>query len=135
MTSPDDNVDRLLSAFFKAELPHAWPGAPDVAVSEPSALVADRAGAAETPRNQPAHRDNGNKARYTLAASVALLLGTCWALSDGFQSNGRPANGTAPGTGVNLGSASADGKTGLPGVIHGETDKPIKPKVNNPFGK
>jgi len=101
--SAEDNLDRLLSDFFKAQMQSPWPAAPATPASEPSVLVAARNASAEDPRNQPVAtappvtRDSGSKARYTLAASVALLLGTCWYLSNGF----RPAERTAPGSSNN----------------------------------
>lgn len=94
--NPDtpDELDRLFSEFFKGQLKQPWPKAPApltaTAPAEPSELAAARA--AETPRKQPAPaaRDNTARARFTLAASVALLLGTCWYLSNGFQPGERP---------------------------------------------
>lgn len=89
----EDNLDRLLSGYFKSKLKQPWPAAPTTSslLSEPSVLVASRSGTntVETPRNQPSSRaDVSHKSRYTLAASVAVLLGTCWLLSNGFQSGG-----------------------------------------------
>src|SRR4051794_29755905 len=87
-----DELDRLLSEFFKAQLKHPWPNAPvpagangGAAQTEPSELLAART--ANAPRNTapPARRDNTARARFTLAASVALLLGTCWYLSNDFE--------------------------------------------------
>ena len=133
-TPPDDNIDRLLASFFKAEMPHPWPGAPEpAAISEPSGLVAERT--ATTTDQPPARRDTGSKSRLTLAASVALLLGGCWILSNGFQTTSRPTNGNNSAPGVNLRDTTADGNTGLPGVLRDEKDKPVKPpvKVDNPF--
>ena len=60
------NLDRLFTDFFKSELkksrpmPRPWA---DTTVSTPTARTLPRA-------------------RWALAASVALLLGTCWYLSD-----------------------------------------------------
>src|SRR5215475_10716934 len=68
---PADHLDRLLSDFFKAQMQHPWPAAPATPASEPSVLVAARAAALNAPHNQPA-RDPQSRARYTLAASVAL---------------------------------------------------------------
>jgi hypothetical protein len=133
----DESIDRLLSEFLKAQLPQPWPAAPATAASEPSVLVADRAGAAEAPRNQPAPRDTTARSRFTLAASVALLLGTCWTLSNGFQAGDRPATGTnGNGPGISLNGTTADGKDGLPGAVAKEKDKTGNPpvKVDNPFG-
>jgi hypothetical protein len=91
---PNENVDRLLSAFFKAEMPDPWPAAPTASATTESAGFV-----AEAPRNEPAvaRRDHNSRARYTLAASVALLLGTCWTLSNGIQSGNQPANRPADG--------------------------------------
>jgi hypothetical protein len=82
-----DPLDGLLSDFFKAQLKKPWPAAPATPpTSTPSAAAAPTAAPAQTPRNQPAaRRDSSANARYTLVASVALLLGTCWAMSNGFQ--------------------------------------------------
>jgi hypothetical protein len=98
-TGPADNLDRLLSEFFKAQMPAAWPAAPATPASEPSVLAAERNGVADAPRNQPAAaaRDTGGKSRYTLAASVAILLGTCWWLSNGFQPGERGPGAPAVG--------------------------------------
>jgi hypothetical protein len=96
-----DELDRLFSEFFKAQLKHPWPNAPVPASSsastqptEPSELRAARA--QEAPRNTPApaRRDSSARARFTLAASVALMLGTCWYLSNGFAPGSRPGQGT-----------------------------------------
>jgi hypothetical protein len=86
-----DNLDRLLADFFQAQLTRPWPAAP--ATAEPSTLVAPTA----APRNQPAARDTNRTSRYTLAASVALLLGTCWYFSNGFQPPARPGSTASPG--------------------------------------
>jgi hypothetical protein len=91
---PVEDLDRLLSDFFKSQMKKPWPAAPAV-TSEPSVFVAARTAEVESPRNQPAGRDTGTRARYTLAASVALLLGTGWFLSNGFQPAERP--GPLPG--------------------------------------
>jgi hypothetical protein len=132
--SPNENVDRLLSAFFKAEMPDPWPAAPlATASSEPAALVAERGGA---PRNEPAvaRRDHNSRARYTLAASVALLLGTCWTLSNGFQSGNGPARVPANGTNPDVLSPS-NAKT--PDEIRNALTKPPvpAPDKNDMFGK
>lgn len=108
---PVEGIDRLLSDFFKSQMIHPWPAAPEVAASEPSVLMATRTVTADAPRNQPlANRDTGRRARYTLAASVALLLGTGWFLTDGFQPGERPRSnpGVAP---HGLGSGGAAGES------------------------
>jgi hypothetical protein len=111
--APDD-LDRLFAEFFQGQVKKPWPKAPlppaSTAQAEPSELAAARA--AEAPRNQPspAARDNTARARFTLAASVALLLGTCWALSNGFQPGERPGQPTPAVPGSNLlQHGSADG--------------------------
>ena len=133
--SPNDNVDRLLSAFFKAEMPDPWPAAPTAsAINEPAGLVGERA---EAPRNEPAvaRRDHNSRARYTLAASVALLLGTCWTLSDGFPSGNQPANRPANGTNSRdiLGPSDAKG----PPEIRDALKTPVVPMPDkgDMFGK
>jgi hypothetical protein len=102
---PDDELDKLFSDFFKSQLKQPWPKAPmptasatASATAEPSTLVASRA---ETPRNTPAKsRDNVARARFTLAASVALMLGTCWYLSNDLQPGGTPSGNTPRQTGT-----------------------------------
>ncbi len=86
---PPDRIDDLLSGFYKSKLPSPWPAAP--AFAEPAKL---RMAAPS------------NRARYTLAASVALLLGTCWYLSNGLPTGERPANKPATVPGI-LGDGSA----------------------------
>lgn len=71
-TLPPEPVDELLSDFFKSKLPQSWPAAPRTA--EPASLVASRRATAQN-----------NRARFTLAASVAILLGACWYFSTGSQ--------------------------------------------------
>ena len=110
-TNPEspDELDRLMSAFFKAQLKHPWPNAPVPTsgaartATEPSELVAARTGTA--PRNnapapaRPAKgHDNTARARFTLAASVALMLGTCWYMSNGFRA-GRAVDPVPPQNG------------------------------------
>jgi hypothetical protein len=74
-----DEVDQLLSAFFKAEKPHSWP-----AVKVPSA----------SPRPQPRSLVRG---RLALAASVAILLGgQAWLLRS-YQADEAPATASDPG--------------------------------------
>lgn len=75
-TTTPDQLDELLSDFFKSNLPHPWPAAPVPARAE--------LGASQMKRQAD------NRARYTLAASVALLLGTCWFLSSGSQPASHP---------------------------------------------
>ena len=66
--SSGDEVDQLVTAYFRAEMPAKWPPAP-------------------RPWADPARPTNGSAAdpatrtRWALAASVALLVGSCWYLS------------------------------------------------------
>jgi len=99
-----DHLDQLFSDYFKSKMSHPWPKAPAtparMPVSEPSVLVGTRnsvSAAIELPRNVSAGsltqqetprataRSGGNKSRYTLALSVAVLAGSCWCLSNSFQ--------------------------------------------------
>ena len=65
-TNSPDELDRQLSAYFRAQVPTQWPAAP--------LPVQARA----TPRHGSAW-----KTRLTLAASVAGLLGLGWVLTSG----------------------------------------------------
>jgi hypothetical protein len=99
MINNPEALDGLLSDFFKSRMRHPWPAAPVPMSAVPSSLVAAR--------NQPS-ADAAKRARVTLAASVALLLGTCWYLSGGSQpdlrNTPRPNGGTGPSI-LNEGSA------------------------------
>lgn len=79
--SQTEPVDDLLSDFFKSKLRQPWPPAPSTA--EPSSLLAARCA------------PQSNRARVTLAASVAILLGACWYFSNGPQpaERGKPDPG------------------------------------------
>jgi len=69
-TVPGDDVDRLLTAYFRAQMPAKWPAAPSPGGLRRSARDES------SPRTDPAA-----KSRWALAASVALLVGSCWYLS------------------------------------------------------
>ncbi len=110
----EDSLDAMFSDFFKSQLKKPWPTAPQTTTihSEPSSLAAARAAhtTTEPPRNQPAAatHDSSSKARYTLAASVALLIGTCWTLSNGFQPGERPTPGNGSSNSpLNMNSGTA----------------------------
>jgi hypothetical protein len=137
----DDSLDAMFSTFFKAQVKHPWPVAPaPSAHSEPSSLAAARAAQVEAPRNQPvvAGRDAGNKSRYTLAASVALLIGTCWTLSSGFQSADRAAPTASPnGPALNLNPMTASDPDALKELrkekaLNGNNDGFTAPKIELP---
>jgi hypothetical protein len=86
--TPSDALDRLLSDYFKAQMKRPWPGAPrPTAQAAPARRVEVRnTTAAGLLTNHP------TRARITLAASVAILLGSCWYLS----SESQPASRSAP---------------------------------------
>ena len=86
-----DEVDRLLSSFYRSEVPTKWPAAP-----KPWAVQA-RANAVEHSTN-PAMRS-----RWALAASVAILVGGCWYLSGNLKDGKR-------GPDVNFDGGNADMK-------------------------
>jgi hypothetical protein len=66
MNSQPDKVDRLLTDFFRAELPSTWPEAPPIRAAMP---VAGRGG------------DSLSHSRMALAASIAAMLIGGWLLS------------------------------------------------------
>jgi hypothetical protein len=88
-TKPEapDELDKLFSDFFKAQLRQPWPNAPVASAAAPASEP--------KPATLAKGRDGTARARLTLAASVALALGACWTLSNGLQPTERP-NGTSP---------------------------------------
>ena len=74
---PHDPVDDALADYFKSAMPKPWPAAPRTA--EPSSMRAPRSSA--------------SRARFTLAASVAIALGVCLYFASGLQPAARPAPG------------------------------------------
>jgi hypothetical protein len=84
-----DELDRLVTAYFRAEMPANWPAAPSVSGGSRHPA---------RPDGHPARPDNGraadpaSKSRWALAASVAILIGGCWYLS-GLATDGRPKKG------------------------------------------
>lgn len=76
-----EDLDRLLSAYFKQQVPNPWPAAPTSRFAEPSTVAA----------NRPAHTERVGRSSLTLAASVAALLGLGLLLADT-----RPQGGVAP---------------------------------------
>jgi hypothetical protein len=70
-----DEIDRLLTAYYRSEMPANWPEPPRP-WTEP-ARIARTSGT------------SSNRSRWALAASVALLIGGCWYLS-GQITDGRP---------------------------------------------
>lgn len=88
---PPDAVDRLLTDFYTSQVRRPWPPAPAVGRAEPAASVAARGRAA----------DGSTRARLTLAASVALLVGGCWYLSGGLHPADRGVTRPRPAVGLN----------------------------------
>jgi hypothetical protein len=71
------DLDKMLSAFFKAEIPDPFP-----ALKRPVGTFQSQMPmpVSSEPRQRP-DRTALSKSRISLAASVALLLGGCWYLS------------------------------------------------------
>jgi hypothetical protein len=84
---PEDGaeLDRLLGAYFRSEMPARWPTAPQP--------WAEKAQAAADPSVNPSR-----KSRWALAASVALLIGGGWYLS-GHLTDGKAKRGLDLGNG------------------------------------
>jgi hypothetical protein len=95
-TLPPDAIDDLLSGFFKSKMHQPWPAAPATASVQPA-----------SPRSVHHAGASGSRARLTLAASVALLLGVCWYLSHGSNPGDRTAPQAAPGGPAILNEGSA----------------------------
>lgn len=73
-------IDEMLSRFMKSEMPHPWPKAPTPQVGS------------ITPASSPRLTDSSPlvSSRYSLAASVVLILGGCWLLSNLLSDNPNP---------------------------------------------
>lgn len=110
-----DDMDQLLTRFFQAQVPRPWPAAPG-ALAEPAELSARRNAG-----------DTGARARLTLAASVAILIGSCWYLTNGVQPGDRPSP-VRPGGPNLLPDATAKDQDILKGI------KEDKAKKGNPPG-
>lgn len=83
-----DELDRLLSDFFKAQLKQPWPKAPLPPSAPvpivPSELVSVRAYDADR-RSLRSPTDSTARARFTLAVSVALALGAAWLFTSSYE--------------------------------------------------
>jgi hypothetical protein len=78
MTGDTEDIDGLLTRFFRSEVPKPWPAAPTASgMAIPDAASGSR----------------GGRARLTLAASVAAILVACWAVAG---SVGPAVNKTEP---------------------------------------
>jgi hypothetical protein len=111
--TPEDGagVDRLVAAYFRSEMPAKWPAAPQPWAEKPLAAAAERG------------IDPSRRSRWALAASVALLIGSCWYLSgqvtDGKAKKPFNPDGTASPTAIDkhLGKDKPDPKGGtVPGM-------------------
>src|SRR5262245_19026780 len=94
-----DNLDDLLRAFFRAEMPSPWPKAPPTP-SRPALRLLQAPAAA--PRRRVLTRS-----RLALAASVALMLGGAWFLSR--TATPHPESGTTNITTTDPGATRPDG--------------------------
>lgn len=101
-TRTDDQVDRLLTAYYRAEMPKNWTAPQPWA--EPAAT------------NSHQSKRQSSRSRWALAASVAMLLGGCWYLS-GHLTDGKKQ------LGEKLDNVSADSKF----VKDAGKDKPKTP--------
>jgi hypothetical protein len=108
---PADDLDGLLRAFFRAEMPHPWPAlqppertAPFRPPNGTAAELNGHTGGA--PRRPKAWATS--RSRLALAATLLLVLGGTLLLSGKFHVNSRDSN---------LGSGSADAK------IHQKVDE------------
>ena len=110
LSLPPERTDQLLSDFFKSRMPHPWPAAPAPASVLPASLRA------------PAE---SNRARLTLAASVALLVGICWYLANGSN----PGNRATPGPGGNAPGILNEGSAKMPKEFE-KAKKPAVPMLN-----
>lgn len=70
---PEEDLDGLLNAFFRSEMPNPWPSAP--LAEDTSRLL---------PLRMPT-RKSLFRSRLALAASVAFLLAGPWLLSGSFK--------------------------------------------------
>jgi len=78
-----DDLDRLLSDFFRAELPNPWPAPPISDDLTETLLLSAR---------KPIRRGPALRSRFALAASVALLLAGGWFLSGKFDDVSGPSS-------------------------------------------
>src|SRR5437868_15348048 len=83
---PGDGLDRLLSDFFRSEMPAPWPE-PKLPDEQPNLTLAPRTAA----RGWALFRS-----RFALAASVALLLGALSLLSGKLQDVVTPGAASGP---------------------------------------
>ena len=89
---PDD-LDQHFRAFFRTQVPSPWPDAPLPRETQ-SATVAGRA----------------SRSQWVLAASVVVLMGFGWTLSDRFQPTSGGSAGSTQSSEL-LNNAKADGRS------------------------
>ncbi|MCS6864268.1 MAG: hypothetical protein RMJ56_02940 [Gemmataceae bacterium] len=84
-----DPLDRLLSDFFKAQMKQPWPQAPLPPATVPlipsELATPPTIDARSRPVRSPA--DATARARFTLAASVALALGAAWLFTNHYEAS------------------------------------------------
>lgn len=89
--TPTPDLDRLLSAFYQSELPNPWPR---LRCPRPPAPLTASAASATPTRKRSANPMR--QSQFALAASVVMLLGSCWYLS------GLPLTNLAPSSAPNF---------------------------------
>ena len=95
-------LDPVLSEFFRSRMRSPWPPAP-----VPASAVAEPVGIDRNPSSRPravspGQANSASRARLTLFASVALLLGTGWYLSDSGPAVERATKRSGTGGGPNV---------------------------------
>jgi hypothetical protein len=101
MTNTDQPIDKLLSAFYKAEMPKQWPALDLQTADIHSGMPVPASLCATVPAHEVV---TPNKSRMALAVSAALILGGLWYLSDRFDHH-------ASQPGIQVGTGSASSKT------------------------
>ena len=116
-TQPPDDVDKILRAYFRRQMPDPWPS-----LEAPVLRRIVATPAAKSTRRWPLLRS-----RLALAASVALLATGLLFLAEAFQ--GRSNH---PETGTPIGPGSASRDNGVHGLINptAAPEGPPKLKIN-----
>ena len=94
MKQTNDDLDSLLGAYFRSEMPHPWPVLNHPRKTTPARKADRHAG------------DGASSSKFALAASLTLLLAGGWLLSDKF---GTPSSPLIPLIGKGIA-----GKNGTP---------------------
>lgn len=76
-TPPEDELDHLLRAYFRSQVPAVWPPAP---VLERSTLSSSPPGLANMPSQPRPPSDTLRRPHYVLAVSAVVLLAFGWFL-------------------------------------------------------